>query len=78
MSLTVATLLLVAVPVDTVGVRLAVLIPVVRVLLAPLPRALPALLGVYRVTGQLVAAIVGSPVPLAFRPAANNLIRMRL
>jgi hypothetical protein len=77
MSLTVAGLLLISVPVHTVGVRLAVLIPVVRVLFAPLPRALSALLGVYRITGQLLAAIVGAPLPLAFPTAADNLIRMR-
>jgi hypothetical protein len=76
MSLTVAVLLLVAVANYAVGVRLTVLIPVLGVLFAPLPRALPALVRIYRVAGQLVAAIVGSPLPLAFRTAADNLIGM--
>lgn len=76
MPLTVAGPLLVAVASYAVGVRLAVLIPIFRVLLTPLTRALAALLGVYRIAGQLLTAIVGSPLSLAIRTAADNLAGM--
>jgi len=75
-SLGVPRLLLRAVAGHAGRMRLSILTPVVRVLLAPLPGTLPAFLRVDGIVGEFLSAVIGAPPFLAFRPATDPLIGM--
>jgi hypothetical protein len=53
-----------------------VLLPIARVSLSPLMRTLPADLPVKGVGSELVPVIIAPALPLALRPAANELLGM--
>ena len=73
MLLTVAGALLLAIAFDAGRVRLAVLLPVIGMLFAPLAGTLPARLAVARIVCELGSAVVGTALPLAAGIAANGL-----
>lgn len=60
------------------GVQLPVLLPVVRVLLAPLRCALPARLLVVRVGGEFAVAVIEAALSLAVLLATDGLAGMAL
>ena len=57
-------------------VRLAVVLPIVRVLLSPLACALPARFEVVRIGGDFVPAVTEAALPLAVTRATNGLPRL--
>jgi hypothetical protein len=57
-------------------VFLTILLPIVRVHLAPLPRTLQADLLIHRIGSDLLPMIVGAALPLACGLVANLLLRM--
>jgi outer membrane receptor protein involved in Fe transport len=73
MLLTVAGFLLLAIPLDAGGVRLAILLPVVGMFFTPLACALPACFGVVRIGCNLLSAVAGTPSSLATGLATNGL-----
>src|SRR5271168_3469810 len=73
MLFTVAGGLLLAIAFGAGRMRLAVLLPVIRMLFAPLARALPAGLAVVRIVCQLGLVVGGTALPLAARITANGL-----
>ena len=73
MLLTVPRFLLLAIPLDVVGVRAAVLLPVVGMLFTPLACALPASFAVFLIAGDLLSAVAATAPPLAFGLAAYGL-----
>jgi len=57
---------------------LPVLVPVVRVLFPPMPRALTTPFEVVRIGGDLPSAVVGASLSLAVRFAADDLLALAL
>ena len=76
MPLPVSRRLLIAVPFDVGRMRCPVLIPILRVLFAPLPRALTAPVPVDGIGGEFLPAVVGAPLPLALWLGAHGLFRV--
>lgn len=74
MLLTVARFLLQAIALHSSRVGLAILLPIIRVLFAPLARTLPTRLTIVRIGGELVSAVVGTPLFLAAGTTANDLL----
>jgi hypothetical protein len=74
MLLTVARFLLQAIALHRSRVGLAILLPIIRVLYAPLARALPARLTIVRIGRDLVSAVVGTALFLAAGITANDLL----
>jgi len=60
------------------GIVLAQLLPVARMLRAPLLRALQAPLPIHRVGGDLPPMVIVTASPLAGQSAANGLRRLKL
>ena len=73
MLLPVAGGLLLAIAFGAGRMLLAVLLPIIRMLFAPLACALPAGLTVVRIVCELGPAVMGTPLPLAGRITANSL-----
>ena len=74
MLLTVARFLPQAIALHSSRADLAILLPIIRVLFAPLARALPASLTIVRVGRDLVPAVVGTAFSLAAGIAADDLL----
>ena len=76
MLLTLARFLLQAIALHSSRVSLPILLPIIRMLFAPLTRALPARLTIVRIGRDLLSAIVGTALLLAARITANDLLPM--
>jgi len=73
MLFTVASVLLLPIALDAGRVRLTILLPIIRMLFAPLACALPARLAVVRIASELRPAVVGTALLLALGIAADGL-----
>src|SRR6266702_4801983 len=76
--LAVAAFLQVPIPLDACRVRRPVLLPVVRMLLAPLTGALAARFTVVRISRDLLMTVVGAAPSLALRRATDRLLGLAL
>lgn len=74
MLLTIAPFLLQAIAFYSRRVGLAILLPIIRMLFAPLARALPARLTIVRIGRELVPAVVRTALSLAAEITANDLL----
>jgi hypothetical protein len=75
-ALLVPPLLTLAVPLHRAGMSLAVALPIIRVLLTPLVRALQARLAVDGIGGDLLAVILAATLSLAVGLATGELVRV--
>src|SRR5271157_829914 len=73
----IAPVLLLAVPLHNLWMKLAVLLPIARMLVAPLARTLQTHLPIDGIGSDLPPVIVAPTLPLAVRTTANGLARAK-
>ena len=76
MPFLVPNVLTLAIPLDSSGVLLPVLAPVVRVAGAPFLRTVQASLAILRVRRDFLTVVIGAPAPLTVGLTAHELTRL--